>query len=226
VSRTRANLTGPLATLMAGMTVIVVGMSAVELARAGAGPSPQKVFGGTVAAAGVDMPLATPLLFAAHNAGGPPGVEVAAEKVSPPARIQIPAIRVDARLGQVGLQSDGTIAVPADWNQPAWYADGPAPGVQGPAVIVGHLDSNTGPAVFWKLATLTSGEAILITRQDGSLLRYHVTSVGTFARSKFPTAEVYGPTRDSALRLITCGGSFDWTMHRYLDNVVVFAEAG
>jgi hypothetical protein len=174
----------------------------------------------------MDMPLATPLLIPYRQGPGPPGLAVAAEQVSPPARIQIPAIRVDAGLGRVGLQSDGTIAVPSDWNQPAWYTDGPAPGAQGPAVIVGHLDSNTGPAVFWRLAKLKPGDAILITQQDGSQLRYHVTSVGAFARDHFPTGEVYGPTPESVLRLITCGGTYDWSAHRYSANVVVFADAG
>ncbi|MDQ6847190.1 MAG: class F sortase [Candidatus Dormibacteraeota bacterium] len=150
---------------------------------------------------------------------------MATARVSPPAHIQIPAIQVDASLGRVGLQSDGTIAVPSDWNQPAWYTDGPAPGAQGPAVIVGHLDSNTGPAVFWRLATLKTGQAIVITRQDGSVLRYRVTRVGTFPRDHFPTAEVYGPTPGSVLRLITCGGTFDWSAHKYSDNVVAFADA-
>jgi len=172
------------------------------------------------------MPLATPLLVPADSGGGPPGVWAVAARVSPPVRVQIPAIRVDASLGQVGLQPDGTVAVPSDWNQPAWYMDGPAPGQQGPAVIVGHLDSNTGPAVFWRLATLKPGDAILIARQDGSQLNYRVTKVDEFTRAAFPTAEVYGPTPGSVLRLITCGGTFDWSTHKYRDNVVVFADAG
>ncbi len=180
----------------------------------------------TAVPGGLAMPLATPLMVPSQDGPGPPGVWAASAQVSPPTSIQIPSIRVDAGLGRVGLQSDGSIAVPSDWNQPAWYTDGPAPGAQGPAVIVGHLDSNTGPAVFWRVAKLKPGDAILITRQDGSKLSYHVTSVGTFARATFPTAAVYGPTAGSALRLITCGGAFDWAAHRYFDNVVVFAEAG
>lgn len=225
MSRTKANLTGRLATLVTGMTFVCVGIPAVELAQSSPSPPSPGGVRGTLAA-GIAMPLASPLLVPSSRAPGPPGVEVASEQMSPPARIQIPAIRVDAGLGRVGLQSDGTIAVPSDWNQPAWYTGGPAPGAPGPAVIVGHLDSNTGPAVFWRLAKLEPGDAILISRHDGSTLRYHVTSIGEFARDHFPTAEVYGPTTNSVLRLITCGGAFDWSAHRYSANVIVFAAAG
>jgi Sortase domain len=172
------------------------------------------------------MPLATPLVVPADQGPGLPGVRTVTAWVSRPVRLQIPAIKVDAGLGQVGLQSDGTIAVPSDWNQPAWYVDGPAPGQEGPAVIVGHLDSNTGPAIFWRLGKLKVGDVIQVGRQDGSKPSYTVTGVEEFARAAFPTAAVYGPTPGSVLRLITCGGAFDWSTHRYLDNVVVFADGG
>jgi Sortase domain len=226
VGRFRTHVPGTLAALAAGWTVLVVGTFASQLAQSNPDAPSPATLPGTLRPAGLDMPLATPLVAPADQGSGLPGVRTVTARVSRPVRLQIPAIKVDAGLGQVGLQSDGTIAVPSDWNQPAWYMDGPAPGQEGPAVIVGHLDSNTGPAIFWRLAKLKVGDVIQVGRQDGSKLSYTVTGVDEFARAAFPTAAVYGPTPGSVLRLITCGGAFDWSTHRYLDNVVVFANAG
>jgi sortase family protein len=92
-------------------------------------------------------------------------------------------------------------------------------------VIVGHLDSTTGPAVFYRLALLRPGDGVTITRQDGSVVHFRVTRVTSFARDSFPSTEVYGPTAGPSLRLITCGGTWDWLKQRYTNNVVVFADA-
>ena len=40
-------------------------------------------------------------------------------------------------------------------------------------------------------------------------MRFTVTRVARYPKDAFPTAEVYGPTADAELRLITCGGAFD-----------------
>jgi hypothetical protein len=143
----------------------------------------------------------------------------------PPRHLRIPAIGVDADLGNVGLQSDGTIEVPSDWDRPARYRQGPTPGDQRPAVIVGHLDSYTGPAVFWNLASLQPGARIDIIAADGSEIHFRVRDIEVYPRSQFPTGRVYGPVPGAELRLITCGGSYSPTSLSYTSNVVVFAAA-
>ncbi|MDQ6773836.1 MAG: class F sortase [Candidatus Dormibacteraeota bacterium] len=174
---------------------------------------------------GQAMGLATPDVRATDQVLGPIGLPVpSGATVGAPARLRIPALGLDAALGQVGLNGDGTIQVPGDWNQPAWYSGGPQPGAQGPAVIVGHLDSYTGPAVFWRLGQLQAGDAISVVRADGSAVTFRVRSVAAYERQSFPTAQVYGATPVPALRLITCAGKFDWTGRHYSQNVVVFAE--
>lgn len=142
-----------------------------------------------------------------------------------PTAITIPAIGVAASLGRVGVDQDGTITVPSDFDQPAWYDGGPVPGAVGPAVIVGHLDSFTGPAVFARLSRLRAGDVVDIARADGSTVEFHVQRVATFSQDAFPTGAVYGAVSDPALRLITCGGTYDVAKRRYSDNVVVFASA-
>ena len=111
----------------------------------------------------------------------------------------------------------------ADPGEVGWYTNGPAPGEQGPAVILGHLDSVTGPAVFYRLSSLRPGSAIVVSRDDGSRATFVVQRVASFPVDSFPTAEVYGATTDPELRLITCGGQYSLAQRRYLQNVVVFA---
>jgi sortase (surface protein transpeptidase) len=130
---------------------------------------------------------------------------------------------VDTALGRLDLNSDGTIQVPADFNQAGWYARGPAPGETGPAVVLGHLDSYTGPAIFARLGSLRPGAEVVVLREDGSQLRFLVDRVASFSSDSFPTDQVYGATPGPALRLITCGGSFNVARARYSQNVVAFA---
>lgn len=142
-----------------------------------------------------------------------------------PAAIRIPRIGVASRLVRLGIDSDGALAVPADYARAGWYAAGARPGERGPAVVVGHVDSTRGPAVFYRLRELRPRDLIEVERADGEVVRFAVTSVRTVRKSQFPTRDVYGPTTGPALRLVTCGGRFDRRNRTYLENVVVFAEA-
>lgn len=166
------------------------------------------------------MPVTTPIPVG----GGTAFPAVAKQgRSSPPARIRIPAIGVDASVTDLGLASDGTIQVPSDPSQAGWYKLGPVPGDTGPAVVLGHLDSARGAAVFARLATLRPGDQVMVVRADGSQAKFQVDHLSTFAVSSFPTEAVYGATPDPVLRLITCGGTFNSAQGRYLSNVVVFA---
>jgi sortase (surface protein transpeptidase) len=138
-------------------------------------------------------------------------------------RLVIPAIGVATRLVRLGLEADGAMAVPADYGRAGWFAEGPAPGQVGPAVIAGHVDSRTGPAVFYRLRELRPGQAVLVERADGTRLRFVVEQARSYPKASFPTADVFGPVPSAALRLITCGGDFDRARGSYRDNLVVFA---
>lgn len=146
--------------------------------------------------------------------------------VAAPVRLRIPAIHVDTPLARVGLAADGTIAPPDRWQRAAWYRSGPRPGQPGPAVIVGHVDSKSGPAVFFRLTELRRGDAVLVDRADGSTVRFEVRGRRQVAKSRFPAGAVYAPTLRASLRLLTCGGSFDSAGGHYRDNVVVTALPG
>ncbi|NAZ81077.1 class F sortase [Kineococcus sp. R8] len=141
-----------------------------------------------------------------------------------PVRLQVPAIGVDVPLAGLGIAPDGTLEVPTDFQQVGWFEGGPPPGDVGPAIIAGHVDSRSGPAPFYRLRDLAPGDEVLVTRADGTLVSLRVDGVAQYPKAAFPTAAVYGPVPGPALRLVTCGGSFDRTSGHYRDNVVVYAS--
>ena len=161
-------------------------------------------------------------------AGAKPASVTAATALDPsvPDRITIPSIKVDAPLGSVGLQSDGSLETPPFGSpmEASWYREGPTPGERGPAIIAGHMDTaKVSEAVFYKLDRLKKNAEIDVERNDGSTAVFVVDSVDTFKKNAFPDAKVYGGTADAQLRLITCGGNL--TEDRHWDsNVVVFAH--
>jgi hypothetical protein len=151
-------------------------------------------------------------------------VNLVARDASPPRRIAIPAIGVSANVVPLGREPDGTMQTPQKWQNAGWYRPGPEPGERGPAVIVGHVDSTAGPAVFYRLRELNRGNLITIRRADGSALSFRVEGLERWPKSKFPTQRVYGKkTRLSVLRIVTCSGDFDESTGHYVDNTIVYA---
>jgi sortase (surface protein transpeptidase) len=131
---------------------------------------------------------------------------------------------VNAPIGPLGLDADGALEVPTDFEATGWYVDGPEPGETGPSVIAGHVDDWTGPAVFHRLGALGPGDDIAVDRADGSTAMFTVRAVEEHSKDDFPTQRVYGGTDAPVLRLITCGGAFDEDARSYLGNVIVFAD--
>jgi hypothetical protein len=143
----------------------------------------------------------------------------------PPTRLRVRAIGVDTPLETLRLGTGGELQPPRTNDRAGWYADGTAPGDVGPAVLAGHVDSKRGPAVFYRLREITAGDKIEVTR-GARTVTFTVTSTAWYPKKAFPTEQVYGPTPDRQLRLITCGGVFDRTLRSYRDNLVVYAVAG
>lgn len=142
-----------------------------------------------------------------------------------PVQVTVPSIGVRAPLTRLGLAPDGSVQVPqADRpDEAGWYTGGPAPGERGPAVILGHVDSRKGAAVFYDLGKLRPGNRIEVGRADGRVAVFTVESVERVAKDAFPTQRVYGPLDHAGLRLVTCGGSFDRATRSYRDNIIVYA---
>ncbi len=145
---------------------------------------------------------------------------------SRPLTISIPAIGVDAPVRRVGLAEDGSVAVPPldRHNQAGWFERGPTPGQFGPAMIVGHADTRTGPSIFHNLGRLRPGATVEVTRQDGSVAVFEVNSVERFDKANLPAGRVYGDYTRPGLRLVTCTGRWLGGSIGYSDNLVVFAS--
>jgi hypothetical protein len=146
-----------------------------------------------------------------------------ARRVARPIALVIPAIGVSTPLVRLGLTATGALQVPSSTSVAGWYTGSARPGAIGSAVIAGHIDSVSGPGVFFRLRLMHPGQRVYVRRANGSLAVFEVTAVHSYLKTRFPTEAVYGPQPDAQLRLVTCGGTFDYATGHYLSNVIVYA---
>ncbi|MBO1336887.1 class F sortase [Streptomyces sp. VRA16 Mangrove soil] len=170
-------------------------------------------------------PPPQPAASQAHSPGTANLPGAAPMTPSPPDRIRIPSIRVDAPLMGLRLTRSGSLDVPPPEkkNLAGWYEAGTRPGERGTAIVAGHVDNAVGPAVFYDLGALTRGRTIEIDRRDGSVAVFTVDAVEVYDAKNFPDEKVYGTARRPELRVITCGGPYS-RRTGYQGNVVVFAH--
>lgn len=184
--------------------------------------------------AGSVRPPATQSSSTGHHHGGSSSAPLPAGKgptplgPSKPLSLRIPAIGVNTPVLPIGLDPDGTLAVPQpgpNLNKAAWFENSPTPGQPGASIIEGHVDSTSGPSVFLKLGDIKPGDKIYVHRQDGKNLTFQVYAVRDFLKTKFPTTLVYGSQEayQPTLRLITCS-QFDPSIEHHIGNEVVFAK--
>lgn len=141
-----------------------------------------------------------------------------------PVRLVVPEVGLSAAVVPVGLSHDGSIALPIP-SLAGWYRWGPVPGAVGPAVLVGHVDSRSGPAIFYRLSELRVGDTLTVTRADGSGTEFAINEITVVRKPNFPTNAIFAPTDQPELRLVTCIGEFDPRRHHYLDSLIVWATA-
>lgn len=162
-----------------------------------------------------------------HAQAGAAGNAVKRLGPSRPVRVRIPALGIDTVVNPLGLAPDGTLAVPLPGphlNEAAWFKNSPTPGQLGPSIIEGHVDSESGPSVFFRLGDIKPGDKVIVKRQDGTVVTFRVNAVRDFLKTRFPTKLVYGSQlHEPTLRLITCS-DFDTAIHHHVGNEVVFAH--
>lgn len=197
-----------------------------------AGVAGALLIAGGAAAAGVAViaqvhaPQPTP---AAAGATGPSAGKAWGMSLrhSLPVSVEIPAIGVRSVLLRLGARPNGAMQVPPLYKRPseaAWYKYSVTPGQRGTSVIEGHVDNRAGPAVFFRLGALRPGDRVNVTLADGITAVFRVTGVRQYQKARFPAKTIYHATGYAALRLITCGGAFDYTTGQYLSSTVVFAS--
>jgi LPXTG-site transpeptidase (sortase) family protein len=194
---------------IAAVTLVALGSGAWLLHGAAETPAPPPQPSAAQASAGTDRTgAAAPAL--------PP---------SPPDRIRIPSIHVDAPLMGLGLTKSGSLDVPPaeEKNLAGWYEAGTTPGEAGTAIVAGHVDNTEGPAVFYDLGALKKGSTIDVDRRDGAVAEFTVDAVEVYEAKDFPDEKVYGAAARPELRVITCGGGYSRATG-YQGNVVVFAH--
>jgi hypothetical protein len=153
------------------------------------------------------------------------GDQVAPDRPARPTLVELRTIGVRAPLVPLALDEDQQLEVPSDPATAGWYTGGPRPGEPGPAVIVGHVDSQRGPAVFHPLPRLAPGDEVVVHRTDGTTATFRVDRLAWWPKDRFPTDAVYRDADGAELRLITCAGRFDRASRSYEDNLIVFASA-
>jgi sortase family protein len=209
-----------------GVAAIVIAIRSQQSA-----PQPDPSASGTVSpvstSASADR-TRRPARSGAGGSGSTTSVTPRSVPASAPVFIDIAAIDVHSDVIPIGKAPDGTLAVPQpgpDLNKAAWYEDSVTPGQAGPSVIEGHVDSVSGPSVFYSLGAMKPGNSIRVARKDGSVAIFTVNAVRSYpSHAAFPTAAVYGADlAHPTLRLITCS-NFDNSTGHYVGNTVVFAQ--
>ena len=212
----------PRVPLWLALAVTVVGLVLIALAVAAQvrAPVPPRSVGSIDAS-----PSTAP---AASAAGATTAPVTRPLRASPPLTISIPSVGVHSEVKPIGLANDGTLAVPQpgpDENKAAWFTRSPTPGQPGPSIIEGHVDTTSGPSVFFELGKLRPGNKVEVTRKDGVVAVFTIHAVRDYSKSAFPTETVYGAKDLSRpeLRLITCS-DFNASTGHHEGNEVVFAH--
>ncbi len=137
----------------------------------------------------------------------------------------IPTLGVNAPLEPVGVLADGDLAVPTQkpWDGVGWYRYGPPPGVQGSAVIDGHLDRPGGaPAVFWNLRSLHRGDSVMVVTPGEKPLHFRVLQMTYYPAQNAPVQSIFENRTGIFLNLITCAGQWIASQHQTTLRLVVY----
>ncbi len=140
-----------------------------------------------------------------------------------PSRLRIPSIGVDAAVAGVGLMPDGSMGVPGDLWTSTWLSSGARPGQAGSAVIAGHRGIGT-QALFSHLENVRPGDQIRVSDASGGELVYQVARVASMYLSVATQLQVFGPTTQPQLVLITCFGHYSRSTRTYDQRLVVFSR--
>lgn len=203
---------------LGGTTAVVVGYANRQTPP----PHPSAAAAGQITPSTAPTPRSTPRTTATPTRRAQPSDATLFARL--PIAISIPTIGVQSPIVDLGLNTDGTVEVPNSFQLAGWYKYGVEPGQDGPSVYLGHVDSVSGPGIFYRLGALRPGAHVVIQRADHRLVTYVITGVRQYSKTAFPTLDVYANTSVPTIRLVTCGGTFDSATHHYLSNIVAYGQ--
>lgn len=142
---------------------------------------------------------------------------------TPPMRLQIPVLHVDAKVESVGQTKNGAMQTPNLPHEAAWYNLSAIPGGLGNAVIAGHLNQRGNkPDIFWDLKKLQAGDEVFVVDQADVTWKFRVERVVAYPYTEAPLEEIFPLQPGRRLNLITCTGEWNKTQHTYNQRLVVY----
>ena len=173
-------------------------------------------------------PPASPPPAAARPVGAPPAADTPspardATGAPPTTVLLLPKLHLSAPIESVGIDATGNIGVPSVAEDVAWYDGSAVPGQPGDAIVDGHLDWTTGPAVFFHLQDLRAGDEVVVVQQNGVALHFLVTGSRVYGAASRPPASLFAKSGPAQLSLITCSGPWDAGRRQYQERLVVTA---
>ncbi|WP_157842791.1 MULTISPECIES: class F sortase [Bacillus] len=153
-----------------------------------------------------------------------PTLAVASNLKAKPVKIQIPKLQVETSIYAAPLSKEGKMEITDNADEVAWFSNGISPGMPGSAVIAGHVDNYTGPAIFFYLKRLKQGDSIFITDEFGDRLEFIVEKVEKYPYDQAPIQLIFGPSTRRKLNLITCTGKYDRKTNVHAERLVVYSE--
>lgn len=141
-----------------------------------------------------------------------------------PYELEIPQLKINTFIVPVGIDEHERMDVPKSFENVGWFKYGSIPGEQGNAVIAGHLDSPTGPAIFYNLNTLQIGDFIHVLNIKGEKMTFIIKEKKIYNTSSFPIEKVFGYTDKKILNIITCDGAFDHNAKTYDKRLVLVSQ--
>ncbi|WP_347861101.1 class F sortase [Salimicrobium sp. PL1-032A] len=155
-----------------------------------------------------------------------PSSDEKAESTSPtpgsPEHIRIPSIGVDAPIIATGLDENNEMVVPDNGEEVAWFEPGREPGEEGNAVLAGHVDDYSGPAVFFDLEKLQPGDEITITDERDMAWTFIVDKVEAYPLGEAPIRDIFGPEQGRKMNLLTCTGLYDASAGTHEERLAVY----
>lgn len=141
------------------------------------------------------------------------------------AYLNIPVIKINVFIEDVGLTKDKAMDVPKDPDNVAWFNLGPQIGEIGSAVIDGHSGwKNNRPAIFDNLSKLKIGDKIYVKDKEGKIVTFVVSRLKNYSPKEDASNVFYSNDNQAHLNLITCSGSWDNKTKSHSTRLVVFTN--